>query len=139
MKDEALITWKEMDELLAFLPAFDVPCRDFTVQQDAQGSREGAGGFSQAYPRYCEDVQAFFRLAGQPCWCDYEYIPHHAADLLEDEERVRNATLGEIKTLLTFCVRGERFMDGHWGAMLKSGKLVRILKRLAVLRAELSD
>ncbi len=134
MKDDALITRKEMDELLAFLPAFDVPCRDFTVQQ----SQERAGGFSQAYPQYCEDVQAFFRLAGKPCWCDYEYIPHHAADLLEDEERVRNATLGEIKTLLTFCVRGERFVDGHWGAMLKSGKLVSILKRLAVLRAESS-
>jgi hypothetical protein len=35
--------------------------------------------------------------------------------------------------MLTYCVRGERFCDGHWAAMLESGRVVAILRRLRVL------
>ena len=44
-----------------------------------------------------------------------------AGQLLLSEDGVRNATLDQIKTMLTFCVRGERFSDGHWGAMIEPG------------------
>ena len=56
--------------------------------------------------------------------------------MLQDDAFVRRATLAEIKTMLTYCVRGERFSDGHWAAVLKSGRIVAILKRLRVLRAQ---
>jgi hypothetical protein len=36
--------------------------------------------------------------------------------------------------LLTYCVRGERFCDGHWDAVLRSGRITAILHRLAVLK-----
>ena len=49
---------------------------------------------------------------------------------------IQRATLAEIKTMLTYCVRGERFGDGHWAAMLESGKIVALLNRLRVLRDE---
>ncbi|MFN8413162.1 MAG: DUF6508 domain-containing protein [Anaerolineales bacterium] len=32
--------------------------------------------------------------------------------------------------MLTFCVRGERFSDGHWGAMIEEGYIRRLLERL---------
>jgi hypothetical protein len=49
---------------------------------------------------------------------------------------VRNATLDQIKTMLTYCVRGERVCDGHWCAMIEGGHVRRLLERLAELRAE---
>jgi hypothetical protein len=42
--------------------------------------------------------------------------------------------LDEIKSMLTYCVRGERFYDGHWEDTLKSGRITALLRRLAVLR-----
>ena len=38
--------------------------------------------------------------------------------------------------MLTFCVRGERFCDGHWAAMIEGGQVRRLLERLAELKAQ---
>jgi hypothetical protein len=57
--------------------------------------------------------------------------------MLEDEARVRRASLDEIKTMLTYCVRGERFCDGHCGEMIEQGHVRRLLERLEEIRAEL--
>jgi hypothetical protein len=73
-------------------------------------------------------------LAGDPFWCDYTYNPTEAGKLLQDDAFIAQATLDEIKTLLTYCVRGERFCDGHWDSMLQSGRIQAILRRLTVLR-----
>ena len=101
----------------------------------ASGGEETAdGAVTMRYPLYCKDVLAFYRLAGQPWWSDYGYEPRAAAQMLADMARIARATLDEIKTMLTYCVRGERFADGHWAAMLESGKVVAILRRLQVLR-----
>ena len=127
------ITKAEMDELLRFLPLFDVPGRDF-YGRCAGGERTAGGAITMPYPVYPEDVIEFYRLAGQPCWSDYGYEPREAARMLADEVFIRRATLDELKTMLTYCVRGERFSDGHWGAMLESGKVIALLKRLQVLR-----
>jgi hypothetical protein len=89
------------------------------------------------YPVYAEEVVRFFHLAGQPCWSDYEYKPVEAAEMLADTAFIEKASLKEIKTMLTYCVRGERFSDGHWGAMLSSGKITGLLKRLRVLRDQI--
>jgi hypothetical protein len=32
--------------------------------------------------------------------------------------------------MLTYCVRGERFCDGHLGGMIEKGHVQRILQRL---------
>ncbi len=54
--------------------------------------------------------------------------------MLEDQALVRRASISEIKTILTYCVRGERFSEGHWGAMIELGHVLRLLERLAELR-----
>ncbi|MCB0207481.1 MAG: hypothetical protein KDH89_21880, partial [Anaerolineae bacterium] len=91
------------------------------------------------HPVYAPDVVAFFRLAGQPCWCDYGYQPAEAGAMLADDDLIRSASLEQVKTMLTFCVRGERFSDGHWGAMLREGRIVLLLRRLALLRDQLAE
>jgi hypothetical protein len=50
---------------------------------------------------------------------------------------VKAADLTKIKTMLTFCVRGERFSDGHWGAMIEGGDVRRLLERLGKIRLQM--
>jgi hypothetical protein len=129
------ITRAQIDELLRFLPLFDVPERTYFAEW-AGGEKSADGTVTMPYPVYPEDVVQFYWIAGQPCWSDYGYEPREAARMLADEAFIRRATLDEVKTMLTYCVRGERFSDGHWGAMLESGKVVALLKRLRVLREQ---
>ena len=88
------------------------------------------------YPKYAPVVKEFFRLAGQPVWCDYNYEPSKVGALIQDAEHLRTCGLAEIKTLLTYCVRGERFADGHWAAMIEDGTIRQILERLVVLAGD---
>jgi hypothetical protein len=126
------ITKARIDELLQFLPLFDRPDRAF-VEPWGGGQPTESGAIQMPYPVYPDDVRRFFELAAQPCWSDYGYKPSEAGDLAH-EAFIRQATLDEIKTILTYCVRGERFSDGHWGSMLASGVIMAILKRLKHLR-----
>jgi hypothetical protein len=130
---EDAITVQRIDELLRFLPRFEVPGRAW-IEGVGGGEETAEGAVTMRYPIYCEDVLAFYRSAGQPWWSDYGYKPHAAAQMLADGEGIAQATMDEIKTMLTYCVRGERFADGHWAAMLESGRVAAILRRLAVLR-----
>ena len=43
------------------------------------------------------------------------------------------ATLSRIKTMMTYCLRGERFCDGHWDAMIGDGHIRRLFERLDVI------
>jgi len=85
------------------------------------------------FPEYDPEVTTFFTLASQGPWCDFNYNPNDTAKFLKQENAIEQSTLAEIKTMLTFCVRGERFCDGHWGAMISKGIICRILKRLQTL------
>jgi len=85
------------------------------------------------YPNYAPVVSEFFHLAGQPCWCDYHYGSALAGKRLQDPEFIRVCGLAEIKILLTFCVRGERFSSGHWAAVIEKGYIRHILERLTEL------
>lgn len=112
------INLEKFDELLRFLPLFDVPNREFIKQ------------WNNGYPVYSEDVEQFFSLVSQDYWCDYNYNPNGVSKMLENDEFINQAKLEDIKTMLTYCVRGERFCDGHWGAVLKNGRIIALLKRL---------
>jgi hypothetical protein len=132
MVDEP-ITQKRIDELLQFVPLFETPGRAYVkAPSDGRESPEGVSTFP--YPEYCEDVLAFFWLAGQPCWSDFHYDPREAQALLSDDQFIDTCSLDQLKTLLTACVRSERFSDGAWLQLLESGRIVALLKRLAILR-----
>jgi hypothetical protein len=53
--------------------------------------------------------------------------------MLRDVEFVKNSSLDQIKTMLTYCVRGERFCDGHWQVMVEGGYIRSLLERLSEL------
>ena len=126
---------QEIDELLAFLPR--LTAEGFApIREWGGGEKQADGAYVMPWPRYAAVVTEFFEAAGQECWSDYDYDIEQAGSMLEDEQRVRRASLAEIKTMLTFCVRGERFGEGHWGAMIEGGHVQRLLERLAELKAQ---
>jgi len=133
--DPVAVTTEKMDELLRFLPLFENPDREY-VKDWGGGEMTADGAITMPYPIYCDDVLKFFKLAGQAYWSDYEYKPLEAYEMLSDDRFIATASLDDIKTMLTYCVRGERFMDGHWAHMLESGRIVALLRRLAMLRKE---
>lgn len=127
---------EQIDELLRFRERFEEPDRTY-IKEWASSQRTTSGAITFPYPVYDNDVVAFFALASQSQWSDYRYEPGAASQMLEDDALIAQCSLADIKTMLTYCVRGERFSDGHWGAVLSSGRISALLRRLAVLRDEL--
>ncbi len=123
---------EQMDELLRFLPLFDIPGKQFVERWN--GGRQQDGTIIMPSPVYLPEVEDFFRLAAHPPWCDRDYDPDSAGAMLDDDAAVSGADLDQIRSMLTYCERGERFCDGHWGAMLSSGRVVKLLRRLELLR-----
>lgn len=138
------ITKQKMDALLRFLPLFDVPERAY-IREWVGGTRLPDGSMTDAYPVYHEDVRAFFDLlASEPCWLDYDYRPNEAAHLLKDDAFVARARLEDLRIMLTYCLRGERFSDGFWETILRPeggcpSRVVALLRRLKVLREEMEE
>lgn len=122
-----LVTAADVDALLAFLPGLRRPGRRFTVPSPD----------SSPYPAYAPDVLGFFRLAGRPPWCDQAYRPAEAARRLAQADLVARADLAQVRAMLTYCVRAERFGDGAWVHLLESGQLFRLLDRVRELRPTL--
>lgn len=128
-----LPTLQEIDELVSFLPRLSE--EGFQPVTNWRGGNRGSDDArTLPWPEYQAIVTEFFRIAAKECWSDYDYRPDDAGRLLMDDETVRAADLEQIRTMLTFCARGERFSDGHWAAMIEGGHVRRLLERLAEIR-----
>ncbi len=130
------ITREQIDDLLRFLPMLEVPGTQHVERWDGGETNDGA--MTIPYPVYTRETQEFWDRAMQPCWCDYGYDPVEAGDMLADAELMPKANLEQIRTMLTYCARGERFCEGHWDTMLSSGKVLTLLRRLQQLRETVS-
>ena len=124
---------KDIDELTAYLPR--LYAEGFKPVKSWNGGTTEEGDLIIPTPVYIDVVQAFFEIARQRCWCDYAYTPEVARNMLADVECVKSANLTQIKTMLTFCVRGERFCDGFWASMIESGAIRQLLERLVIIRS----
>ena len=127
MSDNERLTKAKIDELLLFLPGFEEP------------DRQSFADWQSYYPVYDSDVVQFFRLAGDPWWMDTDYDINEAGAMLADDAVIGAADLAQIKTVLTFVVRGERFADGHRENLLKNGRVQSLLRRLQSLRDEMNQ
>jgi hypothetical protein len=133
---EARITRKHIDELLRFLPVLSTPGPGTQAQWQGLNQDSTTRVFTMPYPEYPPVVEEFFKLAAQDCWCDSGYQKSSASEMIHDDTTIASASLAQIKSMLTFCVRGERFCDGHWDAMVQKGRIAAILRRLSQLRDE---
>lgn len=133
---DALITQQRIDELLRFLPAFELPGPETEANWRGADQKPTDGVFVMPYPTYPPVVREFFALAGQECWNDPSYNQSAVGDQVGNDNAIAAASLSQIRSMLTFCVRGERFCDGHWAEMVKTGRIGAILRRLKALRRE---
>jgi len=123
---------EDIDALVEFLPRFERQGRVFAKWSVTLKNADGS--ISLPFPEYEEDVEEFFRLVALHGWLDYGYKPEEAARMLADGELVERADVEQIKTMLTYCLRGERFCDGHWESLLEGGQIVALLRRLKAIR-----
>ncbi len=125
-------TAAEIEKLVAYLPRLYAPGFQ-PVERWEGGTRNRDGVLQLPWPVYHPLVVEFFGLLGADAWLDRTYDPSAAARMLAAEGLVERASLEQIRTMLTYCVRGERFADGHWADMLTKGHIRRLLTRLQAL------
>ena len=133
-------TLEELDQLVAFLPRFSAD--GFLPVKAWKGGGRGTDGvISMPWPDYEDVVSDFFDFATDAVlrWKKGAYLDSEAVKRIDDPEFISNASLDEIQSMLTWCVRGERFCTGHWQDVIESGTLRRLLERVAVIRSELID
>ena len=133
------ITRQRIDKPLRFLPVLGSRGPDAEPAWPGRDQEPEDGVFTMPYPTYPPAVGEFFTLAGQDCWCDFECVPEQAGKWVRDDKAIASASLAQIKTMLTFCMRGERFCVGHCCAMVREGRVGTILRRLSQLRDEVPD
>ncbi len=122
---------KEIRDLIQFLPF--LYREGFSPVKKWRGGEKESNAITMPFPEYEQEVLEFMAAASKKCWCDYQYDVEYASQVIEDLDRVASASLPELKTLLTYCVRGERFCDGHMGSMIEKGVIKSILIRLQIL------
>jgi len=135
VKKSRLPTLQEIEELTAFLPR--LYSEGFLpIERWEGGEKQKDGSLTLPYPNYNPVVEEFFHTVAGEGWLDHEYSPEQAYQMLKDENTIKAASLSQIKTMLTFCVRGERFSDGHWGEMIEKGYIRQLLERLNEIKSE---
>jgi hypothetical protein len=126
---------QDIEALTAFLPR--LYAQGFSpVLSWSGGEKRKDGSFPLPYPTYDPVVEEFYRLVSSGGWLDHKYDPEPAYQMLRDENLIKTASLSQIKTMLTFCVRGERFSDGHWAEMIEKGYIRQLLERLNEIKSE---
>lgn len=135
MEDNAQPSLQQIETLTSYLPR--LYAKGFVpIERWDGGEKLKNGYFTLPYPKYDPLVEEFFSRVSGDGWLDYEYDPEQAYTMLKDEHAVKSASFEQIKSMLTFCVRGERFSDGHRGEMIEKGYIRRILERLNEMKAE---
>jgi hypothetical protein len=135
MKNNAEII-ENINALLPFLPEFSQTGNDFMTWCSAGPRSDGIG--TLPYPDYAPIVDQFRQLVSQDFWCDYHYQSAEVDAMLSDETSIAIASLDQIKSMLTYFVRGERFCDGLQNRLIREGKIAAILRRLQVLRDQMA-
>lgn len=125
----------EFKELISYLPIFSEEGFE-PIMEWSGGELLPGGARTFHWPIYREEVREFFSLAGKECWSDFKYAEKNVNALINKPGFIENADLDQLKTILTFCVRGERFCDGHWGSMIRQGVVQRLLVRLVELSSQ---
>lgn len=86
-----------------------------------------------AYVEYTDIVHRFVESVQANGVIDRAYQPNVVGAQLRDPAFLERASLAEIRAVLTWVVRGERFAEGHIGECVRDGTVERALARLGVL------
>lgn len=85
------------------------------------------------YPNYPEPIKNFMLELSNSKWGYTGYDPAKGRELIE---QIETATMLDLRSICTWCSRGERFMDGHWINVLQSDILDKVISRAKELTFE---
>lgn len=125
---------KDIDRLIAYLPRLYSP--GFKPFKDRSNDEIEQPMFRNVRD-YDELVKEFFCAAADDCWLDTDYLKNIDAMAPVDDEFFKTASINQLKTILTYCCRQQRFIDGHWAMMIESGIVQKVLERLISIRSEM--
>ena len=133
MNNSRLPTLEEIETLTSFLPR--LYAEGFSPVESWGGGKQKDGSISFPYPNYAPLVHEFFYHVASDGWLDYTHNPEQAYQMIRDETTIKTASLEQIQTMLTFCIRGERFSDGHWAEMIEKGYIRHLLEQLNEIKS----
>lgn len=120
---------QQIDAVLKFLPLFE--SQDFIPGEWIEKQ-----GFFPHFS-YSPEVLAFIRALYEQNFVltfDWFNWSETATKYQENPQALNSADLLTLRKLLTAHVRADRFTEGHLAAVLQSGHIVAILKRVRQLR-----
>ena len=123
-----MITKKEIIELTDFLPLLYNENIELS-KSPGRGKTDLVSGFYVYHPT----VNAFFELASQEHWKDYQYVDNFSEKMIEPG-KIEEASINQLKTIITWCDRVERFVEGHWEYVIKNDIIKRVLLRLKEIK-----
>ena len=123
---ETLPTKNDIKELTDFLPL--IYNDEIKLYKTDQNGDMLTGGYYIYHP----SVYTFFELVSQQHWQDYNYVDNFSNQMIKPGI-IEKASMNEIKTILTWCVRKERFHKGQWISVIEDELIKRVLKRLNVI------
>jgi len=133
---EDKITPEQIDAVLKHLPALETQescVISGPVRKVGNSIELGCVHYSSGVTRLMNSLHdsGFLLIFDWPAWQDEarRYVLH--------PEQLRSADIVTLRKLLTLHIRKERFCEGHFGAMIDSGHIKRILERLKELRAQM--
>ena len=124
---------RQIDAILRFLPIFEGEGYKF-------GEWVARAGQFPCYS-YSDEVQEFVKTLYEHDMIvplDWAHWHKRAQQYQKDRTSVESADLATIRRLLTAHVRADRFTEGHLAAVLKSGHITAMLRRLKEIRDEMT-
>ena len=127
-------TLEDFEELIAFYPKLNRRDFDPIIEWKGGGKIDEKVNFMR-WPIYDPIVINFLELASKECWNDYNFNQYVMNKMIKSEVVVQCADLPQMKQMLSYCVRGDKFIsEGHMGTMIKEGHISRLLQRLDKLK-----
>ncbi|MDZ7723444.1 MAG: DUF6508 domain-containing protein [candidate division KSB1 bacterium] len=115
----------QIDKVTAYLENF----KD-TQQPFMENKKDNRGLTLKNAYQYRKDVREFFALLQESEWDYLDYLSPEIREFIKYPDKIQFATLKQIKGILTYCLKGERYVEGHRNVMLKRGVVQEALKRL---------
>ena len=110
---ENIISKKKYKELTNFLTL--LYSNEIEISKTEPKGDLISGGFYTYHP----SVIKFFELASQEHWKDYKYVDNFSEEMIEPG-RIEEASINQLKTIITWCDRIERFFEGHWEYVIEN-------------------
>ena len=133
------LTKAALKQAIAFGVIFDDP--DFSVGHLVPGE-ENDGCITMGFFAYSDSCEQFIQMLDRNGFIiDFDWISwkHRAQFYMDHPEALAKARLTTLVKLLTIHARADRFNDGHWAVVFKSGHIGSILRRMEVIFCDRYD